>query len=197
MIAVAVTPVNGDLILPLDAVKRHLKIELPDMAGAPDPDEDGEDAEIRAFRDAAIDWIETHTGRSLQRRTFRWSGACLDLAVSLPVRPVRAVSSVNYLTNDVLTSVEEDSYRTVGDGIVPASARSWPLAQPAADGARVEFDAGYDDDMPLPPALMAAIKMLMAHLYRNRGATNTGVTVTEVPFGVATLCQAYRVWQLV
>lgn len=197
MIVVAVTPADGDMILPLDAAKRHLKIDLPDADSTPDPDAEGEDAEIRAFRDAAIDWIETHTGRALQRRAFRWSGAGLGLAAALPVRPVRSVSSVGYLASDVVTPISADAYRVVGDGIVAVSEAAWPTAQCSADGARVEFDAGYDDEMPLPAALMAAIKMLMAHLYRNRGATNSGVTVTEVPFGVATLCQAYRVWQLV
>jgi uncharacterized phiE125 gp8 family phage protein len=197
MIVVAVTPADGDVILPLDAAKRHLKIDVPDAESTPDPDAEGDDAEIRAFRDAAIDWIETYTGRALQRRVFRWSGASLDMAVSLPIRPVRSVSSVGYLADDIVMPIAADAYRVVGDGIVAASSAAWLTVQCAADGARVDFDAGYDVDLPLPAALMAAIKMLMGHLYRNRGATNTGATVTEVPFGVETLCQAYRVWRLV
>lgn len=185
---VSVSPANGETVLTLEQAKRHLKID--DDPGYDDPD-------VAAFRDAAVDWLEQYTGRSFQRRTFRWSDASFARAAFLPIRPLRSIVSVSYLIADEITPVSTSDYRISGDGIVARSASPWPLTGGGLDSVRVEFEAGYDGDMPLPAALLAAVKMLMAHLYRNREAASVGVAVSEVPFGVASLCRPYRSWALV
>lgn len=198
---VAVTAADGEAVLPLAAAKRHLKIEPRDpeteVGAEADAETAIEDVEISAFRDAAIDLIEQFTGRSLQRRAFRWSGVSFAQAAALPIRPVRSIVSVGYLIDDVVTPITTDHYRIVADGITALSASPWPSISWGADQVRVEFEAGYDVDLPLPPALLAAVKMLMAHLYRNREAGSVGAAVTEVPFGVGALCRPYRSWAMV
>jgi uncharacterized phiE125 gp8 family phage protein len=197
MFVTALSPVDGDTLLPLAEARQHLRLDAVDPEVPTDPEVELENTEIRAFRDAAIDWIETYTGRALQRRAFRWTGAGFKRAGTLPMRPVRLVTGVAYLAKGGVVALDQADYRIAGDGIVAAVADRWPVTQEIADAVRVEFEAGYDDEMPCPPALLVAIKMLLAHFYRNRGATTAGVTVAEVPFGAVALCGPYRAWAIV
>lgn len=47
---------------------------------------------------------------------------------------------------------------------------------------------------PVPPALIEAIKLLVAHLYENREASLVGITSGELPFGLMDLITPYRQW---
>ena len=47
---------------------------------------------------------------------------------------------------------------------------------------------------PVPPSLLQAIRLLVAHLYENREASLVGITSQELPFGLMDLIAPYRVW---
>lgn len=47
---------------------------------------------------------------------------------------------------------------------------------------------------PMPPAVLQAIKLLVAHLYENREATLVGVSAADLPFGLFDLLSPYRWW---
>lgn len=55
-----------------------------------------------------------------------------------------------------------------------------------------EMVGGEQDNPPAPVA--HAIRMLAAHLFENREAVLVGVTAQEMPLGVMTLLDPYRVW---
>lgn len=47
---------------------------------------------------------------------------------------------------------------------------------------------------PPEPAILQAIKLLVAHLYENREASLVGVSVEQLPIGVFDLITPYRDW---
>jgi len=47
---------------------------------------------------------------------------------------------------------------------------------------------------PVPPSLLQAIRLLVAHLYENREASLVSITSQELPFGLMDLIAPYRVW---
>lgn len=49
-------------------------------------------------------------------------------------------------------------------------------------------------ELPLPPAVTAAILLLAGHLYANREAVVTGTISTALPMSVQFLLAPYRVW---
>jgi hypothetical protein len=44
------------------------------------------------------------------------------------------------------------------------------------------------------PGIIAAIKLLAAHLYANREASVVGVTAADLPFGLFDLLGPFRTW---
>ncbi|WP_353444010.1 head-tail connector protein [Sphingomonas faeni] len=182
MIITPLSVLSGEGVLPLEQAMSHLRLDDPA----------NESSDVVAFRDAAIDWVEQHTGHSLQRRAFRWSGDAFAQAQDLLVRPLRSVIGVSYLVADNLVAVPAGGYRIAGDGIAALCAAPWPPVDGGVGCVQIDFEAGHDSNLPAPSALITAVKMLMAHLYRNREATSIGAAISEVPFGVSVLCQPYR-----
>jgi uncharacterized phiE125 gp8 family phage protein len=157
----------------LDDLKQHLRID--------GDDEDGLLAIYAAAGEAAV---ESHCGRALTRRIFTWSGPSFDRIGSLPRRPVRAIDVVSYWTPAGIEAVlPVGSWRQTADGIVGAG---WPAVAQFDGSVTVTYEAGYDDDLPLPAALKNAALMMAAFLYRNRDAGD------EMPAAVAMLCRPFR-----
>jgi uncharacterized phiE125 gp8 family phage protein len=60
------------------------------------------------------------------------------------------------------------------------------------DGVQVAVTAGYGDDgADVPAAIRAAILLMVGHLYQNREAVASGVTM-QLPLGVQALIAPYR-----
>lgn len=49
-------------------------------------------------------------------------------------------------------------------------------------------------ELPLPPAITAAILLMAGHLYANREGVVTGTIATALPLSVQFLLSPYRVW---
>ena len=78
--------------------------------------------------------------------------------------------------DDVLVQALIDA----AESYISAFAQPWPWG---AGGAA-----------PTPPAILQAVKILVAHLYENREASLVGVTVAELPFGLFDLLTPWRTW---
>lgn len=61
-------------------------------------------------------------------------------------------------------------------------------------GFKIEEEFGGEDQEEIPPALIEAVCMLVAHWYENREASLVGVSAQELPFGVAEIVREYREW---
>lgn len=182
-----------------------------------------DDAMILGFVSAARQACEQFTGLSIAPAVIEialdaWpSAAGADGAqIELPGGPIRRVLQVT--VGDPLASdaaIDPDLYWLDDFALVPRLMPAlgyWP-ATPAAgylNAIRVRYEVGFAapgeadaassssdseavDPLPLPPAIRAAILLLLGHLYENREAINVGNLVTTLPLGVHALLRPYRV----
>lgn len=167
------TPLEGDAILSLDDAKEHLRVDGND------------DAIIALYRDAAIAHVERISGVILAPAEFRWTVAALNGAVDLPVRPVADLIEIeHYDSNGELVAYV--GARLIEGRVLPAAGSSWPAAHGFAS---VRFAAGLASPNEAPD-LLAAVKLMLGHLYANREAV--GGTMHQVPLGVAALVRPYQ-----
>lgn len=66
------------------------------------------------------------------------------------------------------------------------------LCRPLIAADATPPSGGYE--LPLPPAVAAAILLMAGHLYANREAVVTGTIATALPLSVQFLLAPYRVW---
>ncbi len=169
------TAIDGEAILPLTEAKAHLRVTHSD-----------EDALIGALRDAAIAHVERVSGVALAEADFRWSTRCFPTRVDLPMRPVTDLGEVTY-HDDAGEAATYTGARLVSGSVLAAVGESWPYSNGFAS---VEFTAGLasPDDAP---DLIAAVKLMLGHLYANREAASD-LTINEVPLGVRALVDTHR-----
>lgn len=133
-----------------------------------------EDALLTAWITAARELAEQYTGRALAPQTLEGAldsfPSCAE-GFGLPMPPVTAITSIKYTdTAGVEQTLATDQYTlsTYGDSrsVTPAYGVSWPSTQAIANAVRVRFVAGYAQT---PEAVRAAILLMVAWLYENRG----------------------------
>jgi uncharacterized phiE125 gp8 family phage protein len=173
--------ISGEAVLPLVLVKQSLRVEF---------DLDDEDLLIAALRDAALDWVEVHTGFPMQRRRFEWRGLPSGTGtIVLPLQAVEQIESVNFADGNGGAAVAVSAVDPIGTGIlIPAAGASWPTGSEAS-GYTVTFVAGL---AVTPPALVSAARLLIGDLFLQRENIVAGTIVSEVPFGVVQLCRPFR-----
>lgn len=169
------TPLEGETILPLADAKQHLRVLHDDVA---------EDALIRSLRDAAIAHVERVSGVILAEAEFIWTAPRFPACIDLPVRPVNELDGVTYYDSDG-EPAEYDGARLLAGKVVPAVGGSWP----SANGyAAVTFTAGLSAP---EPDLLAAVKLMLGHLWSNREAVSEKAA-NEMPLGVQALIDTHR-----
>jgi len=180
-------------ILTAAEAKVHLRI-----------DHSTEDTYIEGLVEAAREFIENVTGRSLITRTYT---AKLDdwprtSVISLPFPPLIAVTSIKYTDEDGVTATFSSSDYTVDNynepgRIVLASDASWPSVKLAdINGVEIIWTAGYGAAATaLPQKLREAAYLLVGHFYENREAVAVaqGISVTPVPLAFWDLVMVDRV----
>lgn len=79
-----------------------------------------------------------------------------------------------------------------------AVAPAWSLPIPGRGAAGIELDieAGYGAADDVPPRLLLAIRMLVAHWYENRGLIAIGGSVAMMPASVNAMIASHRVLSL-
>jgi uncharacterized phiE125 gp8 family phage protein len=159
--------------------------------------ETGFDSQLAMIVAAAVDHVERWTGTKLAEQTVELkTGDWADLA-RVPVGPVQSVSAIAYrdslgATQTLATSI----YELHGEGTLRPSiqlqdGQSWPAILANASAITVTLVCGYD---ALPDAVKAALLMLVAQWFENRGAANVGNIVNEMPNGPRDLLVNRRLW---
>lgn len=178
----------------LEEAKAHLAIV----------DDDSRDALIEAMLAAAVEHVERHTSHLLTDRELEiaWPDfPCYPELLSIPREPVTEIVSLIYADADGadVTMVVDDDYRwsvATADQVMPAFRGSWPSASGEAGSVRLRFRAGYGDEEEVagdpPPALIAAVKLMLGHLFAHREEVVTGTIATQMPVGVEALCAPFR-----
>lgn len=170
--------------------KTHLRI-----LAAVHPD----DTYIDGLITAAREWCETYLERAIGAQTLELALDVFPTAFKL-VPYVPSVTSVKYLDiNNVEQTVTSTDY--VLDNysspalVVPAYGKVWPATYCTANAVKVRFVAGYDGNNPCPQTIIAAMKLMLGHLYENRQEDvlgNTRISFNSLPMGIYALLQAYR-----
>lgn len=73
----------------------------------------------------------------------------------------------------------------------------WPTGLRAVNAIKVSFQAGFGDTASsVPEDIKQAVLLLVGHLYENREAVTKDISPTELPLGVRTLLDSYKIVRL-
>lgn len=177
-------------VITLAEAKTHLRI-----LAATHPD----DTYITGLITAAREWAEEYIERAIGTQTLEIALDVFPAAFKL-VPAVQSVTSVKYLdVNNVEQTVTSTDYLVDNYSnpawIVPAYGKTWPETYCIANAVKVRFVAGYDVGNPCPQAIIAAMKLMIGHLYENRQQDvlgNTRISFNSLPMGIYALLQPYR-----
>jgi uncharacterized phiE125 gp8 family phage protein len=179
-------------------------------------DFDDDDGDIQQALNTATSWLDGYRGlmgEALVTQTWRLylphfgHGArrCREPwpigdrgPIQLPLPPLQSVTSIQYVDPAGVTQTLDPSAYQVIDGdiaeIWPTVGRCWPTVQ--CDNRRavtILFVCGYGAAEAVPDTIKSAIRLIVTHLYENRGAV-VGVenrdSSTEIPLGVRDLLVA-------
>jgi len=165
-----------------------------------------DDKYLKGLIAAARDTVESDTGRQLLTATYQLR---LDTwpceAIDLPKPPLVSVSSITYLdtagaTQTLATSVYVVSAPTGPTAdrgrIALAYGQAWPTLRGQMNAITVAFTAGYGDATAVPPALKAAMLLLIGHWYQHRESVVTGMSSKEIELAYTALVKRFRTYPI-
>ncbi len=164
--------------------KLHLRVDGED-----------EDALITGIIAAAVDHVERATGLVLSQRPV--SEPVAGFGARLNTWPITSIDSITY-TDGVGASQTLDvgawstNLLSRPVRLSPISS-GWPALGAGDAPVTVNMTAGYEDGK-VPAGIVAALKLIVGHLYRNREGATVGVVATELPMGVESLLMPHRMW---
>lgn len=133
---------------------------------------------IESYVDAALEWAEDFTRRSVFSQQYSLTLPSAGQVIELPRPPLLEVSRVSVDGRDL----EPDAYEV--------RAECWPgvleLKEPPSGEVAIRFTAGYDEDS-LPRQIRQAVLLLVGHWYEHRQEVSLGLNAMEVPMGAKAL----------
>lgn len=171
----------------LDEVKADLKIE-----------QTAEDTMLTDLILAATEYAASVVGKSFVTQTWALSIRCATNRIHLPVFPAISIESITYFDGDNTSQTldKNDFYLYSGEDwayIEPKAGTEWPALFDRLDALTIEFVAGFGAAEKVPGTIKRAIRLTVAHWYRNRSPTVAGTIVSKVPMSVDTLLSIHRV----
>lgn len=191
---VIIAPVDEPLTI--DQCRDHLSIQPYEDSDATHPDDDM----ILAWLAAAREFCEQFCGLAFATRTLE---VALDEFpdddwLELPLGPVRDIISVIVGEGSDAETVDAEVY-TLDNYRAPARivlVGTWPIFTASTNAIRVRYLAGYgvdsDGGEAVPNLALAAMKLMLSHLYEHREAT-IEKAISELPLGVYSLLRPLRV----
>jgi uncharacterized phiE125 gp8 family phage protein len=162
---------------------------------------DVDDAIIAALVSAARNHVEALTRCALIAQTWR---LVLDRwpdggRITPRIGPLRALAAA-LVFNAAGEANAIDPETFVFDraaGVIAAPGWSLPTPGRGVAGIELDLDVGFGEAASdVPPTLLQAIRMLVAHWYENRGLIAIGQTVAMMPASVNAMISSYRVLSL-
>jgi len=133
---------------------------------------------INAMIATARRYFERETGIVATTGVSTYEGYLDDFppdSVQFPVAPVSGISAVEYIEPDAsdYTALSSGTYEhdviSHPARIRPLSTESWPSTEDRLNAVKITFTAGYGNADDVPEEVKHAIKMILTHLYVNRG----------------------------
>lgn len=168
-------------VLDVVAAKAHIKVEG-----------DEEDADIKSLVSEATAHIDgpNGIGIAMVEQTWRLSLDGFPRELLLPLGPVREVVSLSYVdgAGDSQT-IPSTQYLLDTDqqpaSLIPTPGSSWPAPRRQPGSVKIVFKAGYGQPADVPADLIAAVKLIVGALYKDRESA-------IVPAGAQAILNRYR-----
>lgn len=189
----------------LALARSHLRLWLRQPDDAHPDDEWLTTVGIPAAREYCEGYMERSIGQQqieLTMGAFPAATVSGSSSISLPFGPVRSLDSILYRgTDGIDAQISDAMVSRLGRRAIlyPPAMGVWPAAAGSMEAIRIRYSAGYtlpaDDpnDQPLPRVILAAMLLMLGHLYEQRNASTEGRQgiVTEMPLGVAALLEPH------
>ncbi len=149
-----------------------------------------EDAVISGLIRAATEWAESYTNSFFVERVIDLYLPGFEKLFYVDLSPVKSIDSIYYTDSDGEEHlIEPDDYRVMIDSheTKVEAVESWPCVGYRCEPVRIRCTVGHGAAHEVPDTIKVAIKLLVEHLYRNRGATSPLPFMKEVPFGIRAL----------
>lgn len=189
------TTISDPAAEPLDAAGAKAQMRVEHSA-----DDDLIEALIAAGRGMVENYLRRRLITQTVRLTLDGFGDGVCEATPLPVAPIQSVDQVQYLDADgVWQTVASSGYRlrdsVVPHELLPAYGSTWPTPRPDFATVRIDLVVGYGaTGADLPPPVLQAVKLVVAHFYQHREAVTPNGSAAELPLGVQALLAPYRLW---
>lgn len=176
--------------------KLHLRI---------DEDQEDEDGLVDALISAARQAVEEATGRALITQTWKVflddhfpSRYWRDAPINLPLPPLQSVTHIKYYdsSGSLITLAGTEYFVDVpASRITLPYLKYWPATSyPRPAAVEVQYVTGYGDEASdVPPALRAAVKLMVGTLYEHREGIVVGTSAQELPQAVDFLLNPFRI----
>lgn len=152
-------------------------------------DDTAEDGVIQSLIEAATAKFDGPKGIGVAVMQQTWNLTLDEFPacdIEIPLGPVTAITHIKYFDlTGTLQTLDSSNYRT-NLGASPAMIEPvlyWPGTFLRRGAVEVRFVAGAATSEDVPADLMQMIRMMLAHLYRNREAA--GPAASETPLAVS------------
>lgn len=188
---ITTAPVN--LPVSLAEVKAYLK-----LSGT------AEDTILTMFIEAARDFAEQYTGRTLINTTYTTYRDDFGDDFTLRRSKLQSITSFEYLLNGVFTAVDSTIYGVTDEKDYSTIYQKNDMCYPSIDAdipqaIKIVFVAGYGEDATSVPApFKLALLAHIAYMYANRGDCSGGGCGdgTLLPASVKNMYNKYRILNL-
>ena len=175
-------------LMTLERAKLHLRVGTTD-----------EDLYITDLIDVVADAFDGNDGaigKALVSQEWRYSGYHTGVCIDLTLTPVIEINTITYYDSDnVQQSLSISDYQLYGDDeaayLRPKLGKSWPSTYARPDALTITFMAGFGDVVDVPPSIIHAALLLIAHYYEHRESV-TEVNVKELPQGIDDLLSRHK-----
>ena len=176
--------------LSLDEAKHYLRVE-----------HDDDDALIASLVSSGRNQVEALTRCGLLTQTWRFVRDCWpeNGRIIVKMGPLRELLAVRVFNESGIANTLDPASFVVNAAGWIIAAPGWSLPAPGRGVAGIELDVeiGFGDNpSDVPPPLLQAVRMLLAHWYENRGLIAIGQTVAMMPASVNALISSQRVLSL-
>lgn len=159
-----------------------------------------DDVLITGLIAAAVSHLDGWTGilgRALVTQTWSQGFAAFAPRLDLPVGPVASVASLQYINEaGTLQTVPAPLYDVLEDArgayILLKSGEIWPASNPLAAVPVVATYVAGTPAAQVPPAIRAALLLMIGDLYANRESTATAAAAVPMSTTVAALIAPWR-----
>jgi uncharacterized phiE125 gp8 family phage protein len=176
-----ITTAPAGMPFDFDEIKEHIRV-----------DHEIEDAVLKTYILAAIDYVEKFTWRKLRPTTYTGYADSWD-TFNIQLHPVTSITSVKYYdAANSLQTMSASDYQT--DLIsIPASINFLTTYSvfDRPNAIQIEFVSGYADLYAIPSGLVSGLYLMIGHLFDNRNSTSM-VKMHTLPIGLHDILAQYN-----